>query len=206
VLQENLAGVFEGFHFDVADRQAEERTNFGLIKHGIAKAFVLLNDSAFGVENKRSGKGGDAAVLQAKVVGGNGDGIVDAEFLGKFLDGVLIVIVHHEAENLELVLVFVLELDEVGNFGAARSAPGGPKIQKDDSAVGIGKSDRFAVEAGKLEVRRRIGIAHEADGGLVFLRSGKNRQQEWKQGDKEVRKERTDAERVSHSVLYRKAQ
>jgi hypothetical protein len=38
------------------------------------------------------------------------------------------------------------------------------------------------------------------------LRSGKNRQQEWKQGDKEVRKERTDAERVSHSVLYRKAQ
>jgi len=84
-----------------------------------------------------------------------------------------------------LVLVFVLELDEVGNFGAARSAPGGPKIQKDDSAVGIGKSDRFAVEAGKLEVRRRIGIAHEADGGLVscgVARTGS------KNGSKEIRR------------------
>jgi len=67
VLQENLAGVFEGFTFDVADRQAEERTNFGLIKHGIAKAFVLLNDSASASRTKEVGR---AAMrrLQAKVV------------------------------------------------------------------------------------------------------------------------------------------
>jgi len=33
----------------------------------------------------------------------------------------LIVIVHHQAKNLQAVLVFVLQLDEVGDFGAARA-------------------------------------------------------------------------------------
>jgi len=31
VLQENLAGVLESFHFDVADGQAEERADFGFV-------------------------------------------------------------------------------------------------------------------------------------------------------------------------------
>ncbi len=179
VLQKNLAGVLEGFHFDVANGQAEERTDFSFVENGIAQAFVLLNDAAFGIQDKRSGKRGDAAILNANVVGNEGDGIVDAEFLSELLDGVLIVIVNDEAENLKAVFVLILELDEVRNFRAAGSAPGGPKIQQDDFAVGIGEGDGFAVEPSELEVWRGIGIAHEADGGLVFLLS---KGQNWNKG------------------------
>src|SRR5713226_2774305 len=171
VFQKNLPVVLESFHFDVSDGQTEERADFGFIENRITQSFVLLNDAAFGVKHERSGKRGDAAVLEANLVAGYGDGIVDAEFFNKFLDGVLIVLVHHEAENLETVLVFVLELDEVGNFGPAGSAPSGPKIHEDDFAVRVGEGDRFAIEAGQLEVRCGIGVADEADRGPVFLLS-----------------------------------
>lgn len=172
VLQENLAGVLEGFHLDVADGQAEKRADFGFVEHRIAEAFVLLNDAAFDVEHERSRKRGDAAILEADVVAGNSDGIVDAEFGDELFDGVLIVVIDDESENLEAVFVFVLEIDEVGDFGAARSAPGGPEIQENDFAVRVGKCDGFSIKTSKLEIRSRVGVANEADGGLVFLLGG----------------------------------
>ena len=172
VLQKNLAGVVEGLHFDVADGQAEERTDFSFVKKRVAEAFVLLNDAAFRVEHERSGKRGDAAVLEADVIAGNGDGVVDSESFSKFLDGVLIFIVDDQSENLEALFVFVLEIDEVGNFGAAGSAPSGPEIQKDDFASGAREGDGLAVEAGELEVRREIGVADEADRGLLLVLGG----------------------------------
>ncbi len=183
VFQENLAGVLEGFHFDVADGEAEERTNFRFVENRIAQAFVLLHDAAFRVEHERSGKRGDTAVLDAEIIGSDGHGIVDSESFNEFLNGVLIVVVNDETENLEAIPVFVLELDEVGNFGAARSAPGGPEIQQDDFAMRAGECDRFAIKAGELEVRRGIGIANEADGGLlVFLLSAN---ENWKETKKQ---------------------
>ena len=136
---------------------------------------MFLNDAAFGIEHERSGKRGDTAVLEANDVGSESDGIVDAEFFSEFLDGVLIVIVHYKTKNLETVFVFVLEFDEVGDFGAARSAPSSPEIEEGDFAAGIGERDRFAIEAGELEVRRWIGIANEADRGLLLLGSGEGR-------------------------------
>src|SRR5882724_12199003 len=178
VFQKNLAGVLEGFHFDVADGQAEERTNFGFIENRIAEAFVLLHDTAFGIENEGSGERGDSAVLKTNLVGSERDGIVDAKSCGEFLDGVQILIVHDQAENLQAVFIFLLQFDEVGNFGAARPAPGGPEIYEDDFTFGIGERDGLAVEAGQLEFGRRIGIADEADGGLVvLLRSRKERKE-----------------------------
>ena len=171
VLQKNLAGVLESFHFDIPDRQTKQRANFGFIENRIAETFVLLNDAALGIENEGSGQRGNSAVLNANVVRGQRDGIVDAESCGEFLDRVEIVVVHDKAENLQAVFVFVLQLDEVGNFGAARPAPGSPEIQEDDFPFGRGKREGFAIEANKLEFRRRIGIAHEADGGLVVLLS-----------------------------------
>ena len=173
VLQKNLAGVVEGFHFDVADGQAEERTDFGFVKKRVAEAFVFLNDAAFRVEHERSGKRANAAVLEADVVAGNCDGVVDAKSISKFLDGILIFIIDDEPENLEAIFVFVLEIDEVGNFGAAGSAPGGPEIQKGDFAFGAGEGDGLAIEAGELEVRREIGVADEADRGLLLVLRGR---------------------------------
>jgi len=130
---------------------------------------VLLHNAAFGIEHKRSGERGDAAVLNADFAGGEGDGIVDAKLRDEFPDGVLIVVVHDEAENLEAVFVFVLELDEIGNFRAAGSAPGGPGIQKDDFAARVRERNGFAIEAGELEAGCGIGVADEADDGLLLL-------------------------------------
>ena len=169
VLQKYFAGVLEGFHFNVADGKAEERAHFGFVKNGIAEAFVFLHDAAFGVEDEGSGKRGDAAVLKTDFIRGKRDRIVDAEFIREFLDGVEIIVVHDEAKNLEMVFVFFLERDEIRNFRAARSAPGGPEIYENDFAVGAGEGDRFPVESGEFKIRRRIGIANEADGGLLVL-------------------------------------
>ncbi len=89
---------------------------------------MLLNDAAFRVQHERSRKRGDATILHSNIVGRQSDGIVDAEFFNKILDGIRIVVVHDQTENLEAVLVFVLQLDEIRNFSAARSAPGCPEI------------------------------------------------------------------------------
>ena len=124
---------------------------------------MFLNDAAFRVEDEGSGQRGDAAVLNADVVGGNRDGIVDAEFFNECFDGVLIVVVHHEAKNLEPVFVFILEFDQIRNFRAARSAPRGPEIQEYHFAFGVRERDRFSIEPGQLEIGRRIRITNEAD-------------------------------------------
>jgi hypothetical protein len=169
VFQENLASVLEGFHFNVADGESDERTNFGFVKNGIAEPFVFLHDAAFGIEHERSGKRGDAAVLETNFIGGNRDGIVDAELFREFLYGVLIIVVNDETENLEMVFVFFLKSNENGNFGAARSAPSRPEIHENNFAVGVGEGNRFSIDSRKFEVRRGIGIAHEADDGLLLL-------------------------------------
>ena len=169
VLQEDLPLVLKSFHFDVADRQTKQRTNFGFVENRIAESFMFLHDAAFRIENEGSGKSRNPAVLNANVVRGQRDGIIDAESCGEFLDGVEIVVVHNQAENLQPVFVLFLQFDKIGNLRAARPAPRGPEIYEDDFAFGTGERDGFAVEASKLEVRRRIGIAHEADGGLIFL-------------------------------------
>src|SRR5258708_39994053 len=144
-----------------------------------------MHDAAFGVEHERSGKRGNAAVLEANFVAGKGHWIVDAELFNKSLDGVLIVIVHHEAENLEAVLVFILQIDEIGDFAAARATPGGPAIQQNDFAFGASKCNRLAVEAGQFEVRRGIRVADETDGRLFPLASTQRRKETQKRRDNE---------------------
>src|SRR5713101_2785018 len=171
MLQENLSGVLEGLHFEVAGRQAEERADFGFVKNRVVKAFVLLHDAALGIEHERSRKRGDAPVLGADLVGGKRDRIIDAEFGDKFPDGVLIVIINDEAENLQAVLVFILERDEVRDFGAAGSAPGGPEIQEEHFAARAREGDGFSIKAIQLEIGCGLGVADEADGGQAVLRS-----------------------------------
>ena len=178
VLQKNLANILEGFHFDVADRQTKQRANFSFVENWIAESFVLLHDAAFGIENEGSGKSRNPAVLNANVVRGQGNGIIDAESCGEFFDRVEIVVVHDKAENLQPVFVFFLQFDKIGNLRAARPAPRGPEIHEHDFAFGAGERDGFAVETSELEVRRGIGIADKADAGLIFLlRSCKERKE-----------------------------
>src|SRR6266550_878899 len=149
--------------------QAEKRADLGFVETWIAKAFVFLNDAAFRVEHERSGKSRDAAVLHADFIWGERHGIVDTIFFHDRLDGGRIVIVDNQAENLKAVFVLGLEIDEIVKLCPARSAPGGPEIQKDDLAVRVGECDGLAVEAHELEGGGGIGVAHEADGGLLVL-------------------------------------
>jgi len=91
---------------------------------------MFLNDAPFGVEEERSGQGGDSAISDAEFCGGEGDGIIDLKFVDEFSNGVFFVFVNNEADDLEAALIFFLKLDEVGDFRATRSAPGRPEIQE----------------------------------------------------------------------------
>ena len=136
---------------------------------------MFLNNASFGIEEKGCGKSGDSAVLHAGFIGGERHRIVDAVFFHDRLDGGRIVLVDDEAENLEAVFVFGLEIDEIVKLRPAGSAPGGPEIQEDDFAFGVQERDGLAVEASQLEVRCGIGVTNQADRGLlVLLRSGKD--------------------------------
>jgi hypothetical protein len=170
VREKDFALVLEGFDFG-HDGHAEEGANFRFINRRTPEADVLLHDAAGGVQDERSGQGGDAAELYADVIGSHGHGIVDAGFLDVLLN-IGLFVVDVEADDLETAFVTVLQSDEIGNFCAARSAPGGPEIQEHNFAFEGGDGKRLAVERREFEVGSRIGVADEADDGLVVWRRG----------------------------------
>ena len=117
------------------DGHAEERANFGFVDRGTPEPDVFLNNAAFCIQNERSGKGGNAAVLDADVVGGHGNGIVDTHLVGVLLD-VGFFVVNIEADNLEAIFVAILEGDEVGEFRRGRDRTRRPRnCRKDHFAV-----------------------------------------------------------------------
>ena len=170
VRQKNFALVLEGFDLG-HDGHAEQRANFGFVNRGIPEADMLLDNAALGVQNERSGQGGDAAELYADVIGSHGHGIVDASLLDVLPD-IGFFVVDIEADDLEAAFVAVLQSDEVGNFRAARAAPGGPEIKEDNFSLEGGDGERLAVERGELEIGRGVGVADEADDGLALLLRG----------------------------------
>jgi hypothetical protein len=162
--------VLEGFDLG-HDGHAEESANFGFVDRGIPEADMLLDYAALGVQDERSGQGGDAAELYADVIGSHGHGVVDASLLDVLPD-IGFFVVDIEADDLEAALVAVLQSDEVGNFRAAGSAPGGPEIKEDNFSLEGGDGERLTVERGELEIGRGVGVADEADDGLVVLLRG----------------------------------
>src|SRR5262249_7047182 len=100
VLQEDLAGVLEGFDGG-GNREMQHRANFQLKQQRVGETDVFLDDAAFGIEQKRSGQGGDAAVLQTEFVGSDGDRIVDALGVGESLHFSGVVNIHSQTNDLE---------------------------------------------------------------------------------------------------------
>ena len=90
--------VLEGFDLG-HDGHAEQSANFGFVNRRIPEADMLLDDAALGVQNERSGQGGDAAELYADVIGSHGHGIVDASLLDVLLD-IRLFVVDIEADDL----------------------------------------------------------------------------------------------------------
>ena len=110
VLQKNVALILKGFHFG-GDRKAEQSADFRFVESGIEEADVFLDDAAFGVNYKYGGQGGDAAVGKAGVAISQRDGVIDAFGCNHFVDQGFIVVVHHQANNLQAVLVTALQRD-----------------------------------------------------------------------------------------------
>jgi hypothetical protein len=180
VFQKNFTLVLKRFDFG-HDGHTEQGANFRFEEGGAPEADMLLDNAAFGIQKERCGQGRDSAVLNADVIGSHGHGIVDAGIVDVllYLGGVIVVDI--EADDLEAVLISVLQNDKVGNFGAARSAPGGPKIQKNDFALQCGDGERLAIERREFEVGRTIRVANETnDRFVVLLRGSESRQEESK--------------------------
>jgi len=100
---------------------------------------VLFADLALAVDQEGDGEAEDSAVLLADFCVAHDDRVIHFELLGEGGDGVGGV-VHGDADDLESLRgVFVLQVDEVWDLGAARFAPGGPEIEEDDFAAVVGE-------------------------------------------------------------------
>src|SRR5208283_711374 len=128
---------------------------------------MLLNHAAFRTDDEKGGKRGNAAIGKANLIVGESDGVVDAFGIHDLFDDVRVIVVHHQADDLEAFLVVILEFDEAGDFCAARTAPGSPEVQQDDFALYRGQREILTSQILELKFGSRIGIADEADHGKL---------------------------------------
>src|SRR5712672_1165028 len=91
--QEDLAGVFKGFDAR-ANGQSEQGADFCFVQGRVAQAFVLLHYAALGIQHKRSGQRGHAAILRAHFRRGQSNGIVDARSRYNLFDEGHVVVIH----------------------------------------------------------------------------------------------------------------
>src|SRR5262249_57771872 len=97
------------------------------------------------IDDERSGKGSDSGVVEDNVVGSHGDGVGDSGMLDESLYFVRIILLGGQRDDFQLVGVTPLQVHEIGDFGATRTAPGSPKVQKDDFALGVSERNGFSV-------------------------------------------------------------
>src|SRR5581483_5978454 len=90
-------------------------------------------------------------------------GVVHLVFGGEFRDIGRGAFVRRHADDLQLVLVALLQLDQIGNLFAARGAPGRPEIHQGDLALPVLAAERAPVEGLQRELRNRHRILHEPD-------------------------------------------
>ena len=84
-------------------------------------------------------------------------------------DDGLALVIHGDAENREsLWAVFVLHVDQPGNFHTAGIAPGGPEIYEHHFAFVVSKVHVFAAYVFQFELR--FGLA--GGGGLCVMNAG----------------------------------
>src|SRR6202007_1695392 len=122
---------------------------------------MLLNDLAFRIDHKQRRKGSDSPVVQPYLVGGKRYRIVDAFAGGEVAHSFFVIVIHIEANDLDLILIALLQSDETGDFRAAGAAPGRPEIQKDDLAPRGGQAEVIAVQILDFEFGRRIRVPTE---------------------------------------------
>jgi len=135
---------------------------------------VFLHDAALIIQNERSRKRGDATVLNANFVRGHANGIVDSIFRDEFFYFSNVVVIDVKPDDLKMIAIFFLELDQIGNLGAAWTTPGRPKIQKHHFAARPRERERLSIEIIHFEIRSLVGIADEPNDRTGIRRSGRS--------------------------------
>ena len=76
------------------------------------------------------------------------------------------IVLGEHTDDHDLILVLILQLDEIGNLGTARRAPGGPEVENHDLSREVLGRDRLAVERRHREIGNLPRVLHEADARL----------------------------------------
>ena len=147
----------------------------------VEDAAPLAEDGAVGVDEDGGGHGGDHEGLHDPAVGGGAGGVGDSKVVQEGAG------LGFAAEHGELADVYaneegfipeiLVELLEVGHFGAARGAESGPEVEEDGLALQGGKGQFLAYDAVSAGVH---GEGEVAVGGLA---GGGGRAGGDKQGD-----------------------
>src|SRR6185369_6080519 len=101
--------------------------------------------------------------------------VVDVVLVGESSHDVYAGLVLGDADDLQRVLVLLLQRDQVGDLGAAGTAPGGPEVDDDDFAAQRRGRDLASVEILQVEHRRRLWIAEETQRDSLAAGSGRFR-------------------------------
>ncbi len=111
------------------------------------------NNATFPINDKAGGHGFHAAIFIGQRFVTNHDGVWNF-VLGKMrTHRIPTFVIHGDAQNGEpLRLVFLIKLNEPGNFNFAWSAPGGPEIQQYNFAFIGAELDHFSVGIGQREI------------------------------------------------------
>ena len=102
----------------------------------VGEGEALPADGVVGGDDEDVGDAFDADFFGGGVVGIDADGVIDGGGFHEVLDDLGVFAA--DADDDEIVFEFLLECREFGNGLAAGGAPGGPEINEDDFAFGIG--------------------------------------------------------------------
>src|SRR5260221_10611109 len=130
---------------------------------------MFLYDAALRIDNERSGERRNSAVRSPQFIRRHPNAIVDAGFLREFLHKNWIVVVGGKGNDGELIFVFFLKVDEVGNFRTARPTPGRPEIQQNYFPLEFVERNWFAVEVVDAKCGSWVGILDETDQVVDFF-------------------------------------
>jgi len=139
--------------FGCASGGLQEAFYLSLKDGGIGSSDMFGVDASIAVNQKRDRQSQNTTVQLSSLSTAHYDGIVHVELLGERADGVG-AIVHGDADDLQAaVTVALLQFYEMGNFLAARIAPGRPEIEKNDFAAVCRQAKIMSVELRKGEIR-----------------------------------------------------
>lgn len=130
-------------------------------------------DAAFPVDEERGRHGFNAAVEIGNLVVAEQNPIIHFAGLDVRLHGVPALVIHGYSDHREsTIAVGLVELHEPGDLDLARSAPGGPEVEKHHLAAIVAQVDGSAIAVLQREIGRRFALAGRLEFGRGFRARG----------------------------------